>query len=130
MWLLTATVRRATGSPGAALLAGATLALTPVAARMFRFNNPDPLLVLLLIAAAYAVLRAVEPGADQTVRHPVRWLALAGALVGLAFLTKMLQAFLVLPTFALVYLVAGRTTVLKRLGHLLVACGSMVLAGG
>ncbi|WP_127481096.1 ArnT family glycosyltransferase [Nocardioides pantholopis] len=130
VWLLTATVRRTTGSPGAALLAGAVLALTPVAALMFRFNNPDALLVLLLVAAAYAVLRAVEAGPDGTVQHPVRWLALAGALVGLAFLAKMLQAFLVLPAFALVYLVAGQPRVLKRLGHLLVAFGSIVLAGG
>jgi len=126
VWLLTATVRRTTGSSGGGLLAGAALAVTPVAALMFRFNNPDAMLVLLLVAAAYAVLRAVEDG----VRHPVRWLALAGALVGLAFLTKMLQAFLVLPAFALVYLVAGQPRILKRLGHLLVAFGSMIAAAG
>ena len=63
-------------------------------------------------------------------RHPVRWLALGGALVGLAFLTKMLQAFLVLPPLALVYLIVARPSVLKRIGHLLVAFGSMLLAGG
>ncbi|GAA2213837.1 hypothetical protein GCM10009850_093000 [Nonomuraea monospora] len=39
---------------GAGLLAGAVLALTPVATLMFRFNNPDALLVLLLTVAAYA----------------------------------------------------------------------------
>ena len=126
VWLLTATVRRTTGSGGAGLIAGVALAVTPVAALMFRFNNPDAMLVLLLVAAAYGVLRAIEDG----VRHPVRWLALAGALVGLAFLTKMLQAFLVLPAFALVYLVAGRPSVGKRLGHLLVAFGAMVAAAG
>ena len=76
--LLFATVRRWTGA-AAGLVAGAVLALTPVAALMFRFNNPDALLVLLLVGSAYATLRAVEGG-----RHPVRWLALAGALVGLA----------------------------------------------
>src|SRR3954454_1175492 len=91
--LLYATVRRTTGSGAAGLLAGLVLATTPVAVLMFRFDNPDALLVLLLVAAAHATLRAVE----DAVRHPVRWLALAGALVGLAFLTKMLQAFLVLP---------------------------------
>ncbi len=126
VWLLTATVRRTTASSAAGLLAGATLALTPVAVLMFRFNNPDAMLVLLLVAAAYATLRALE---DDT-RHPVRWLALAGALVGLAFLAKMLQAFLVLPPLALVYLLAARPSVPKRLGHLLVAFGSMVAAGG
>jgi len=62
---------------------------------MFRFDNPDALLVLLLVAAAYATTRALE-GART------RWLVLAGTLLGLAFLTKMFQAFLVLPAFALV----------------------------
>ena len=59
--LLYLTVRR-WFSPGAALLAGAVVALTPVAALMFRFNNPDALLILLLTAAAYATIRAVETG--------------------------------------------------------------------
>ncbi|MEQ6903811.1 glycosyltransferase family 39 protein, partial [Nocardioides sp. YIM 152588] len=126
VWLLTASVRRSTGSSPAGLLAGAALATTPVAALMFRFNNPDALLVLLLVAAAYAVLRAVEGG----VHHPVRWVALAGALVGLAFLAKMLQSFLVLPAFVAVVLIAGRGTVLKRLGQLLVAFAAMVAAAG
>src|ERR1700683_2735476 len=97
--LLYATVRRWFG-PGAGLLAGAALALTPVAALMFRFNNPDALLVLLMTAAAYGTVRAVESG-------KTRWLVLAGALLGFGFLTKMLQAFLVLPAFGLAYLVAG-----------------------
>ena len=59
-----------------ALIAGAVPALTPVAVLMFRFNNPDALLVLLLVAGAYAVVRAVETAST-------RWLVLAGALVGL-----------------------------------------------
>ena len=50
--LLYAAVRRVRG-PGAALLAGAVMALTPVAALIFRFNNPDALLVLALVAGAY-----------------------------------------------------------------------------
>ena len=87
--LLYAAVRRCSG-PGAGLIAGAALALTPVAALMFRFNNPDALLVLLLVAAAYFVVRATETGST-------RWMALAGLRLGFAFLTKMLQAFLVAP---------------------------------
>ncbi len=117
-------MRRATGSAGAGLLAGAVLALTPVAVLMFRFNNPDAMLVLLLVAAAYAVQRALE-GA-----RPARWIALAGALVGLAFLAKMLQAFLVLPAFALAYALFAAVPLGRRVGHLLVALASMVLAGG
>ena len=58
---LYAAVRRVSG-PGAGLIAGAVLALTPVAALMFRYNNPDALLVLLLVVAAYCMVRAIETG--------------------------------------------------------------------
>lgn len=122
VWLLYATVRR-WFSPAAALISGAVLALTPVAVLMFRFNNPDALLVLLLIAGAYCVTRAVEQAGPL-------WLALAGAAVGFGFLTKMLQAFLVLPAFGLVYLLAAPTSVGKRLLHLFGALGAVVVAGG
>ena len=87
----------------AGLVAGAVLALTPVATLMFRFNNPDALLVLLLVAAAYTTIRATEQAS-------LRWLVATGVLVGFAFLTKSLQAFLPLPAFALVYLIAAPTT--------------------
>ncbi|MFI6094700.1 ArnT family glycosyltransferase [Lentzea sp. NPDC051213] len=122
VWLLYATVRR-WFSPAAALISGAVLALTPVAVLMFRFNNPDALLVLLLVAGAYCVTRAVEHASPA-------WLALAGAAVGFGFLTKMLQAFLVLPAFALVYLIMAPASVGKRVLHLFGALGAMVVAGG
>jgi 4-amino-4-deoxy-L-arabinose transferase-like glycosyltransferase len=131
--LLYATVRRTTSSAVAGLVAGAVLALTPVAVLMFRFDNPDAMLVLLLIGSVAATTRALESTrleAAGLVGHPVRWLALGGALVGLAFLTKMLQAFLVLPALAAVYLLAAHTPLGRRIGHLLVAFGSMVLAAG
>ncbi len=120
--VLYATVRR-WFSPAAALLAGAVLALTPVATLMFRFNNPDALLVLLLVAAAYAMTRAVE-------KAGTRWLLLAGALVGFGFITKMMQAFLVVPVFALVYLVAAPTPLRRRIGQLLLAGVALVVASG
>ncbi|MCU1487978.1 MAG: glycosyl transferase [Actinomycetia bacterium] len=97
--LLYAAVKRWFGAE-AGLLAGAVLALTPVAALMFRFNNPDAMLVLLLVGGAYAITRAVEDGSTK-------WLAIAGACVGFGFLAKMLQAFVVLPAFGLTYLVAA-----------------------
>ncbi|HRD63267.1 MAG TPA: glycosyltransferase family 39 protein, partial [Nocardioides sp.] len=123
--LLYATVRRATGSTGAGLLAGVVLATTPVAVLMFRFDNPDALLTLLLIGSAYATLRAVE-----TTAHPARWLALAGALVGLAFLTKMLQAFLVVPALGLVYLLFAHSSLPKRIGHLALGLVALVASAG
>jgi 4-amino-4-deoxy-L-arabinose transferase-like glycosyltransferase len=131
--LLHGTVRRTTGSAAAGLIAGAVLALTPVAVLMYRFNNPDALLTLLVIGSVACTLRALESTrlrAEGLLAHPVRWLALGGALVGCAFLTKMLQAFLVLPALALVYLLAAHTPVGKRIGHLLVAFGAMILAAG
>ncbi len=109
--------------PAAALLAGATVALTPVAALMFRFNNPDALLVLLLTAATYAVVRAIEAG-------KTKWLVLAATLVGFAFLTKMLQAFLVVPAFGLVYLLVAPVSVRKRLTQLVISAAVMIVASG
>jgi 4-amino-4-deoxy-L-arabinose transferase-like glycosyltransferase len=129
VYLLHRIVRRSTGSDVAGLVAGAAMALTPVAVLMFRFNNPDALLVLLLVAAGGATLRAVDESGAHTGR-PLRWLLLAGALVGLAFLAKMLQAFLVLPALGLTYLLFARTPLGKRLLHLLGAFGAMLVAGG
>ncbi|OLF19001.1 glycosyltransferase family 39 protein [Actinophytocola xanthii] len=122
VWLLYAAVRRVAGE-AAGLLAGVVLALTPVAVLMFRFNNPDALLVLLLVAGAYAVTRATETASW-------RWLALAGVCVGFAFLTKMLQAFLVLPAFGAAYLLAAPTALRSRLAHLAAAAGAVVVSGG
>jgi 4-amino-4-deoxy-L-arabinose transferase-like glycosyltransferase len=120
--VLYAAVRRWSGT-GAALLAGAVMASTPVAALMFRFNNPDALLTLLMAAACYAMVRAIESGRT-------RWIALAGALIGLGFLTKMMQAFLVLPAFALAYLVAGPPRLARRVWPLLAGAAVLVAAAG
>ena len=119
--LLYAAVRRWFG-PAAGLIAGLVLALTPVAALMFRFNNPDALLVLLMTAAAYALVRAIENGRT-------RWLVFCGVLLGLAFLAKMLQAFLVVPGFAIAYLWAGAPRGLPRRVWQTVAMGAGIIAG-
>ena len=99
------------------------MALTPVAVLMFRFNNPDALLVLLHDAGGYAMIRAVETGGHAA---GCCWPA---SLVGFAFLTKMLQALLVVPAFALAYLVAAPTDAGPRLLHLLGAGLAMVVVG-
>ena len=65
--LLHQVVRRTTGSPAAGLIAGGVMALTPIAVLMFRFNNPDAMLVLLMVGAAAATLRAVEATRVPTV---------------------------------------------------------------
>jgi 4-amino-4-deoxy-L-arabinose transferase-like glycosyltransferase len=120
--LLYATVRRWSG-PAAGLIAAAVMALTPVAALMFRFDNPDALLVLLMTAAAYTTTRAIESGRT-------RWLVFTGTLIGFAFLTKMLQGFLVLPAFAVAYLVAGPPRLGRRLLQLLAGGAAVILAAG
>jgi 4-amino-4-deoxy-L-arabinose transferase-like glycosyltransferase len=122
VWLLYATVRRTSGAT-AGLLAGAGLALTPVAALMFRYDQPDALLTLLLVAGAYCTVRAVEKASPG-------WLMLAGATVGFAFLTKMLQGFLTLPALALVYLLAAPTSLGRRLWHLGLGLVSVVVSTG
>ena len=124
--LLYGVVRRWAG-PVAGLIAGAALALTPAAVLMFRFDNPDALLTLLLVAGGYAVVRAVDAA---SVRASTWWLAAAGAAVGFGFLTKMGQALLVVPAFGLVYLVAGPTRLRTRLLQLGAALVAMVVAAG
>ncbi|MBB2993374.1 4-amino-4-deoxy-L-arabinose transferase-like glycosyltransferase [Mycolicibacterium iranicum] len=121
--VLAAAVRRVSGA-GAGLLAGAVLALTPVAALMFRFNNPDALLVLLLVVGASCTQRACEKDASRW------WLLAAGIAVGLGFLTKMLQALLVLPGFATAYLVAGHRPLRRRAVDLVGAAVAVALSAG
>lgn len=121
--VLYAAVRRV-GGPVAGLLAGSLFALTPVSALMFRFNNPDALLVLMIIVAAYATQRALDRDA------PFWWLPLAGAAVGFGFLAKMLQALLVLPALGVVFLVAADLPVAQRIRRLAAALAALAVSGG
>ncbi|MGW6887031.1 ArnT family glycosyltransferase [Streptomyces chartreusis] len=117
-----AAVRRRFG-PAAGLISGAVLALTPVAALMFRFNNPDAMLALLMAVACYFVIRALEDGRTK-------WLVWAGAAIGFAFLAKTLQAFLILPPLAIVYAVCAPVPVKKRIGQLAAGLAAIVVSGG
>ena len=83
-------------SASAALLAALFFAITPVFVAVNRTNNTDSCLVLGLLLAAWALLKAAEEGKR-------RLLFLSMALIGLSFNIKMLAAFVVLPTFFLVY---------------------------
>lgn len=114
-------------SPTAGLLAGAALAATPAAALMFKFDNPDALLVLLMSVGAYFVVRSLQTTAG---RRAAMWLAFAGVALGFAFLTKMLQGLLVLPAFGLTYFIAGQARVRARLLHLVGAFAALVAGAG
>ncbi|MFC7306082.1 ArnT family glycosyltransferase [Streptomyces monticola] len=120
--VLYAAVRRRF-SAAAGLIAVVVFALTPVAALMFRFNNPDALLTLLMTVTVYCVLRALEHARTE-------WLVLAGVAVGFAFLTKTLQAFLILPPLALLYALCAPTSVRRRLGQLALSTVALVVSGG
>ncbi len=127
-----ATVRRWAGD-AAGLVAGTVVMLTPVAALIFRFNNPDALLVFLMTLAAYAVVRAVDAGRGLAARSPhsaLAWMVVAGAAIGFGFLTKMAEAFLVLPALGLVYLVVSPLRLRSRLLHLVAALVSMIISAG
>ncbi|MDH6125443.1 glycosyltransferase family 39 protein [Kitasatospora sp. GP82] len=106
-------VRRWAGA-NAALLAAAAFTLTPVAAGLFRTAVEDPAFTLLLLLAADAAQRAAH-----TAR--LRPLLLAGVWVGLAFQTKMLEAWAVLPALGAVYLLSAPTSLRRRFGHVALA---------
>ncbi len=120
--VLFATVRRSFGT-AAATIAGVVMALTPAAVLIFRYNNPDALLMLLLVSAAWALSRGLDAGR-------VRWAVVAGVLVGLAFLTKYLQAYLVLPAFAAVWVVAAPISLRRRLAGLVAAGLAVIVSSG
>ncbi|MFG3436641.1 glycosyltransferase family 39 protein [Nonomuraea sp. NPDC047897] len=122
--LVHSAVRRGLGTGpyahAAALGAAVVMTLTPITVAINRDNNPDTLLVLLLVAAGWCCLEASRAGRP-------RLLMLCALLVGLAFHTKMLQAYVAVPAFALAYLACARTTAARRLAHLL-AAGAVLAA--
>src|SRR4051812_5256105 len=95
-------VRRSFG-PVAGLLAALVLAVTPISVATSRSNTMDMLLVLTVLLAAWTFVHATESGR-------LRWLLLGAVMMGLGFNIKMLEAFLVLPAFYLLYLVAAPAT--------------------
>lgn len=122
--LLYACVRRVVATSWPAVVAGVVFALTPVSVLVFRYNNPDAMLTVLLLGCAYATLRAVDSA------RPARWLVVGGTLVGLGFLTKMLEALLVVPALVATYTIYGPTRLRSRLGHVVIAGVAMAVAAG
>lgn len=119
VWLLHRVVRAWAG-PFAALVAALALTLTPVTVVLNRATIPDTALTLLLVAAAGALQKAVQTGRLLPLITSAVW-------VGLAFQAKMLQAWLVLPLFAVVYQFAAPGTRLNRALRILLA-GAVALA--
>ncbi|MEU4462775.1 glycosyltransferase family 39 protein [Streptomyces sp. NPDC024017] len=113
IWILHSSVKRVFGHAAAAV-AALVLALTPITVAINRDNNPDTLLVFLMVAGAALALRATRDG---------RLLPLLGsaACFGLAFNTKMLQGYIALPAVFVVYLYAAKPAVVKRIVNLVLA---------
>lgn len=122
VFLLYAVVRKRFGA-SAALLTAAFMAVTPVSTVMFRYNNPDALLILIMVTITHFVLKSIYE------QNP-KWLVLAGALVGAGFLTKQLQVGLILPALAVTYLAFAPAVWTKRVLHLMTAGAAAVIAGG
>ncbi len=111
-------VRRLCG-PAAGLIAALLLALAPATVALNRGNIADTSMILALLLAADATVTSVTAG---------RWrsLLLAGFWVGLAFQAKMIEAWIVLPALAVVYLTAAGAT----LGRRVLRIGAMGVVAG
>ncbi|OIJ98659.1 hypothetical protein BIV25_11460 [Streptomyces sp. MUSC 14] len=121
IWILHSSVKRTFGHAAAAV-AALVLALTPITVAINRDNNPDTILVLLMVGGAALALRATRTG---------RLLPLLGSALcfGLAFNTKMLAGYIALPAVLAVYLLAARPTLVKRIVNLLIAGVVLAVAG-
>jgi 4-amino-4-deoxy-L-arabinose transferase-like glycosyltransferase len=98
----------------AALVAALIVAATPVTALLNRGNVSDSFLVLLTVLAADATVRAATTGRRRS-------LLLAGLWVGLAFQTKMVQAWVIVPALLATYLVASPADLRRRVRDVVAA---------
>ncbi|GLV60241.1 hypothetical protein KDH_70610 [Dictyobacter sp. S3.2.2.5] len=119
VWLLYALVKRHFGAI-AGLLAGLALAVTPISVVTNRNNTIDGTLALVLLLAAWAVIRAAESG-------KLRWLLLSAVFVGVGFNVKMAEAYLVVPALGLTYLLCAPRPLWTRIWHLALALLVMLL---
>src|SRR5205823_9144456 len=102
------------------LLAALALALNPISILTNRNVTIDSTLTLVLLLGAWTVLKAAETGR-------LRWLLLTAFIVGIGFNIKMLEAYLVVPAYGLLYLLAAPHSLRKRIGNLALA-GVLLLA--
>ncbi|MBV9579023.1 MAG: glycosyltransferase family 39 protein, partial [Chloroflexi bacterium] len=112
-------VKRAFGGV-AGLLAALMLAVVPISVAVGRNNTIDSLLVFTLLLAVWSGLKATERGS-------LTWLLVTGAIVGLGFEIKMMEAYLVLPALGLVYLLGAPIS--RRLRVLHLALAAVVMLG-
>jgi 4-amino-4-deoxy-L-arabinose transferase-like glycosyltransferase len=105
---------------GAGLVAALALAVSPISVVTGRNNTIDGTLALILLLAAWAVMRASETG-------KLRWLLLGGVFVGIGFNTKMSEAYLIIPALGMAYLLCAPRKLWTRIWHLLVVLVVMLI---
>jgi len=105
----------------AGTIAALALTLTPITVAITRDTNPDPILVFLMLLGAAALMKSVRTGRLM----PLVW---SGVAIGFAFNTKMMQAYVVLPVFFLVYLWAAQGSLGKRIRNLAVGTVALVVS--
>src|SRR6266700_178696 len=98
----------------AGLLASLALAISPISVVTNRNDTIDSTLTLVMLLGAWAVLRAAETG-------KLRWLLLCAVTIGIGFNIKMMEAYLVIPAFGLLYLLAAPKSIWRKLGNLALA---------
>jgi len=121
-WIIYKIIRRSLGA-APALLGALIYATTPVVVLMSRYNNPEPLMGLLTVAAAYFILRAIEDGRWA-------WYLLAGTSLGLGFMAKQIQAFVPIPALVLAVFVFGAGTLVARFLRVLGSLAALLVSGG
>lgn len=121
-WLIYKIIRTSQGAPAA--LFGALLhSCIPVVVLMSRFNNPEPLMGLLVVSAAYFTVKAAQSGL-------LHWYLLAGAALGFAFMAKQVQALLILPAIIITVLFTGAGPLTKKVTGLAATLAALVTTGG
>ncbi|MFC4394932.1 ArnT family glycosyltransferase [Arthrobacter sedimenti] len=121
--LLIYAVLHRTVSSWARLFGSVVFFTTPIITLMSRYNNPDPLMLLLMVTGLWFAVRAIETGRD-------RLFVSTGALLGLAFMAKQLQGLLILPALGMAFLLFTRQRWPKRIATIASAAVAMVVTGG
>jgi len=121
--LLIYVIMRRNFSAVAALLASVLFCTTPIVVLMSRYNNPDPLMLLLMLVAVYLTQRSIASGR-------AKYFIWSAAALGLGFMTKQLQALLVLPSLGIVFLWWMPATWRTRIKHSATASVVVALTGG
>jgi 4-amino-4-deoxy-L-arabinose transferase-like glycosyltransferase len=106
-------VRRLAG-PRTGILAAVVTAALPATAVMSRGNTADAVAVLLMVVAAAAAIKAIRTGR-------IRTLIVAGVWIGLAFQSKMIEAWAIAPALGVTYILAAPGSFRRRCRHAVVA---------